>query len=76
VNPRRKKHICSKNTITRNISSKNYPSSQHASTSHVLCFGGLDIVLHGYVDLDMAGDKYSRRSTTGYVLTIGGTKLS
>jgi hypothetical protein len=24
----------------------------------------------------MAGDKYSRRSTTGYVLTIGGTTVS
>jgi hypothetical protein len=30
----------------------------------------------GYVDSDMAGDKDSRRSTTGYVFTIGGTIVS
>jgi hypothetical protein len=40
--------------------------------THALCFGGLDIVLHGYVDSDMAGDKDSRRSTIGYFFTIGG----
>ena len=34
------------------------------TTSHALCFGGSSIVLHGYVDSDMAGDKDSRRSTT------------
>jgi hypothetical protein len=33
-------------------------------------------VLQGYVDSDMAGDKDSRRSTTGYVFTIGGTTVS
>ena len=27
------------------------------TTSHALCFGGLDTVLQGYVDADMAGDK-------------------
>jgi hypothetical protein len=42
------------------------------TSTHALCFGGLDIVLQGYVDSDMAGDKDSRRSTTGYVFTIGG----
>jgi hypothetical protein len=35
--------------------------------THALCFRGSDIVLQGYVDSDMAGDKDSRRSTTGYV---------
>jgi hypothetical protein len=30
----------------------------------------------GYVDSDMAGDKDSRRSTTRYVFTIGGTTVS
>ena len=45
-------------------------------STHALYFGGSDIVLHGYVDLDMAGDKDSRRSTTGYVFTIGGTTIS
>ena len=44
--------------------------------THALCFGGSDIVLHGYVDSDMASDKYSRRSTTMYVFTIGGTTKS
>ena len=46
------------------------------TTSHALCFGGLDTVLQGYVDADMAGDKDNRRSTTGYVFTIGGTTVS
>jgi hypothetical protein len=44
--------------------------------THALCFGGSDIVLQGYVDSDMAGDKDSRRSTTWYVFTIGGTTVS
>jgi hypothetical protein len=35
------------------------------TANHALCFGVSEIVLQGYVDLDMAGDKYSRRSTTG-----------
>ena len=41
------------------------------TTSHALCFGGSDIVLHGYVDADMRGDKESRRSTIGYVFIVG-----
>jgi hypothetical protein len=46
------------------------------TATHALCFGGSDTVLQGYVDSDMAGDKDSRRSTTGYVFTIGGTTIS
>jgi hypothetical protein len=46
------------------------------TSTHALCFVGSYIVLQGYVDLDMVGDKYSRRSTTGYVFTIGGTTVS
>ena len=46
------------------------------TTSHALCFGGSDTVLQGYVDADMVGDKDSRRSTTGYVFTIGVTRVS
>jgi hypothetical protein len=42
------------------------------TTNHALCFGGSDTVLQGYVDSDMAGDKDNKRSTTGYVFTIGG----
>jgi hypothetical protein len=46
------------------------------TATHALCFGGSDIVLQGYVDSYMAGDKDSRRSTTWYVFTIGGTTVS
>ena len=46
------------------------------TTTHALCFGGLDTFLQGYVDSNMAGDKDNRRSTTGYVFTIGGTIVS
>jgi hypothetical protein len=46
------------------------------TTTHTLCFGGLDTFLQGYVDLDMTGDKDNRTSTTGYVFTIGGTIVS
>ena len=46
------------------------------TTSHSLCFGGSSTVLQGYVASDMAGDKDSRRSTTGYVFTVGGTAVS
>jgi hypothetical protein len=33
-------------------------------------------ILQGYVDSNMEGDKDSRRSTTRYVFTIGGTTIS
>jgi hypothetical protein len=46
------------------------------TSTHALCFGGSDTVLQGYVDSDMAGDKDSRRSTTGYVFIVGGTTIS
>jgi hypothetical protein len=46
------------------------------TATHALCFGGSNIVLHGYVDSDMAGDKDRRRSTTKYVFTVGGTTIS
>jgi hypothetical protein len=46
------------------------------TSTHALCFGGSNIVLQRYVDSDMAGDKDSRRSTTRYVFTIGGTTVS
>ena len=52
--------------------------SQVFERYHLSCimFGGLDIILQGYIDADMEGDKDSRRSTTGYVLTVGGTSVS
>ena len=44
------------------------------TNNFVLCFKGTDNVLQGYVDSDMAGgDKDTRKSTTGYVFTMGGT---
>ncbi|KAH9324677.1 hypothetical protein KI387_004855, partial [Taxus chinensis] len=42
----------------------------------VLCYSGSDTTLRGYVDSDMAGDVDSRRSTTGYIYTVGGTAVS
>ena len=65
-----------------------YPSKEHwkvvqwilrylrGTTFHALCLGGLDTVLQGYVDADMASDKDSRRSTIGYVFTVGGIAVS
>ena len=38
--------------------------------------GVVDIIIQVYVDADMAGDKESRRSTTGYVFIVGGTIVS
>jgi hypothetical protein len=46
------------------------------TATHALCFGGSDIVLQGYVDSDMTGDKDRRRSTMGYVFIVGGTARS
>ena len=46
------------------------------TTSKALCFKGGDMVLTGYVDADLAGNVDIRRSTTGYVYTLGGTALS
>jgi hypothetical protein len=66
----------------------NNPSKEHweevkwifkhlrGTTTHALCFGGSNIVLQGYVDSNMAGDKDSRRRTTGYFFTIGGLEVS
>jgi hypothetical protein len=46
------------------------------TTTHALCFGGSNTFLQGYVDSDTTSDKHSKRSTTGYVFTIGGTTVS
>ena len=46
------------------------------TTSHALCFGGLETVLQGYADVDMECDKDNWRSTTWYVFTVGGTTVS
>ena len=41
-----------------------------------LCFGGSRLAIEGYVDADHAGCKETRKSTTGYVFTIGGGAVS
>uniref|UniRef100_A0A2N9EY29 CCHC-type domain-containing protein n=1 Tax=Fagus sylvatica TaxID=28930 RepID=A0A2N9EY29_FAGSY len=41
-----------------------------------LCFTGADMKLTGYVDSDLAGDVNTKKSTTGYVYTLGGTAVS
>ena len=46
------------------------------TTNQELCFGGSNISLQGYVGADMAGDRDNRRSTTGYVFTVGGIVVS
>jgi len=46
------------------------------TTNQALCFGGSNISLQGYVDVDMEGDRDNRRSTTGYVFIVGGTTVS
>jgi hypothetical protein len=46
------------------------------TSTNALCFGGSDTFLQGYVDSYMEGDKYRRRSTTGYVFNVGGTIVS
>ena len=46
------------------------------TTNKASCFGGSNISLQGYVDADIAGDRDNRRSTTGYVFTIGATAIN
>ena len=41
-----------------------------------LCFTGVSLKLQSYVDADFAGDIDSRKSTTGFVFTLGGTTIS
>jgi hypothetical protein len=41
-----------------------------------LCLGGKDLQLHGYCDVDWAGDTQDRRSTTGYVFMLGNGAIS
>jgi ATP-binding cassette subfamily B (MDR/TAP) protein 1 len=46
------------------------------TSDSALCFGGSDICLQGFVDSDLAGDIDSRKSTTGYVFTLGSAAVS
>ena len=46
------------------------------SSDACLYFTGASLKLQGYVDADFAGDIDSRKSTTGFVFTLGGTTIS
>ena len=46
------------------------------SSDTCLCFTDASLKLQGYVNADFAGDIDSRKSTTGFVFTLGGTALS
>ena len=41
-----------------------------------LCFKKSNIILQGFVDANLGGDLDNRKSTTGYVFTLGGTVVS
>ena len=47
-----------------------------SSLDTCLCFTGASLKLQGYVDVDFAGNIDSRKSTTGFVFTLGGTAIS
>ena len=42
----------------------------------VLCYGGLDFIIRGYVDSDYAGNIDKSKSTTGYVFALAGRVVS
>ena len=46
------------------------------SSDTCLCFTGASLKLQSYVDADFAGDIDSRKSTTGFVFTLGGIVIS
>ena len=46
------------------------------TTTKTLYFGDSNIVLHGYVDSNMASDIDSRRRTIRYVFIVGGTSIT
>ena len=46
------------------------------SSKMCLCFGGLEPILEGYVDVDMAGDLDGRKSTFGFLFIFEGGAIS
>ena len=46
------------------------------AASLALCFKQSNLGLQSYVDADMAGDVDGKKSTTGYVYTLGDTTIS
>ena len=45
-------------------------------THYVLCYGGLDLRLHGYTNENYAGDMDKRKSTFAYTFLLGGGAIS
>ncbi|PHT27209.1 hypothetical protein CQW23_33187 [Capsicum baccatum] len=41
-----------------------------------LCFGNSEVILQGFVDVDLSGDVESSMSTSRYIYTVGGTAHS
>ena len=46
------------------------------SSDTYLCFTGASLKLQGFVDDDLVGDINSRKSTIGFVFTLGGKAIS
>ena len=46
------------------------------SSNTCLCFTTASLKLQGYVAADFVGEINSRKSTTGFVFTLGGTAIS
>ena len=46
------------------------------SSDTCLCFTGASLKLQGFVDADLVGDIDSKKSTIGFVFTLGGTAIS
>jgi hypothetical protein len=46
------------------------------TSTHALCFGCSNTILHGHVDSNMTGNKDSRRSTAWYIFNVGGITVS
>ena len=42
---------------------------------YVLVYSGDDLKIHGYTDSDFQGDRDSRKSTSGSVITLGGAVI-
>ena len=47
-----------------------------STTQKALCYRNQDLTLEGFVDTDLAGNVDNRKSTTGYIYTLGGTAMS
>ena len=46
------------------------------TTDYALCYSGSDLVIRGYTDVDWAGDRDDRKSTSGYAFLLNGGVIS